>query len=101
MGKPAARVGDNHTCPETESTPAGDVPHAGGPIQPPGCKTVVIDGQPAARIDDQAVCVGPTDTISAGSATVIIDGKKAARMGDDCKHGGKIAEGCETVMIGD
>ncbi|MGF1693877.1 PAAR domain-containing protein [Photobacterium kagoshimensis] len=28
MGKPAARISDNHSCPKT----TGKVPHVGGPI---------------------------------------------------------------------
>ena len=90
-----------HTCPKTESTPAGDVPHVGGPILPAGAKTVLIAGQPAARVDDQAVCVGKPDKVSQGSATVIIDGKQAARLGDQSEHGGAIvAPCCPTVQIG-
>jgi uncharacterized Zn-binding protein involved in type VI secretion len=30
----------------------------------------------------------------------MIGGKPAARMGDSCAHGGQIAIGCPTVMIG-
>jgi uncharacterized Zn-binding protein involved in type VI secretion len=35
-----------------------------------------------------------------GSMTVMIAGKPAARMGDLAGHGGSIAAGCPTVMIG-
>jgi uncharacterized Zn-binding protein involved in type VI secretion len=35
-----------------------------------------------------------------GSATVLIGGKPAARMGDTTAHGGTIAVGLPTVMIG-
>jgi hypothetical protein len=48
MGQPAARVGDMHVCPMV----TGIVPHVGGPILPPGCPTVLIGGQPAARLGD-------------------------------------------------
>ena len=48
----------------------GIVPHVGGPIMPPGCPTVLIGGQPAAR------------------------------MGDTCAHGGTIVMGYPKVMIG-
>jgi len=92
----AARTGDIHTCPMV----TGTVPHVGGPIQPPGCPTVIIGGQPAARAGDMAVCAGPPDVIAGGSATVLIGGQPAARMGDMTAHGGVITVGCPTVMIG-
>jgi len=92
----AARIGDMHTCPMS----TGPVPHVGGPVLPPGCPTVLIGGMPAARVGDMLVCVGPPDTIAAGSATVMIGGMPAARMGDSTAHGGVIVIGCPTVMIG-
>jgi uncharacterized Zn-binding protein involved in type VI secretion len=92
----AARVGDLHVCPMT----SGPVPHVGGPVLPPGCATVLIGGQPAARAGDMAVCTGPPDSIALGSATVLIGGQPAARMGDMTAHGGTIALGCPTVQIG-
>jgi uncharacterized Zn-binding protein involved in type VI secretion len=78
----------------------GVVPHVGGPIMPPGATTVLISGLPAACVGDMAVCVGPPDSIVKGSATVRIGGKPAARMGDSTAHGGTIALGCPTVLIG-
>jgi len=92
----AARVGDMHTCPLV----TGVVPHVGGPVIPPGGPTVMIGGQPAARVGDQLTCTGPPDTIAAGSATVMIGGQPAARMGDSTAHGGTITVGCPTVNIG-
>lgn len=95
---PASRIGDMHTCPMvTPGTPP--VPHVGGPIIS-GCPTVLIGGQPAARVGDMAVCVGPPDVIAKGSGTVIIGGMPAARMGDNTVHGGVIVAGCPTVIIG-
>lgn len=96
MGQPAARIGDMHVCPMS----TGPVPHVGGPISGPCVPTVLIGKMPAAVIGDMAVCVGPPDTIAAGSATVLIGGKPAARMGDSCAHGGAIILGCPTVLIG-
>lgn len=93
---PAARISDMHTCPMT----TGTVPHVGGPVVGPGVPTVLIGGMPAAVVGDMAVCVGPPDTIVAGSATVMIGGKPAARMGDSTAHGGVIVLGQPTVMIG-
>ena len=95
-GPPASRITDMHTCPMV----TGIVPHVGGPILPPGCPTVLIGMMPAARVGDMAVCVGPPDVIAMGSPTVLIGGMMAARMGDMTAHGGVIAVGCPTVMIG-
>jgi uncharacterized Zn-binding protein involved in type VI secretion len=97
---PAARVGDMHTCPlATPGTPP--VPHVGGPVLPPGAPTVLIGGQPAARVTDMCVCVGPPDAIAKGSPTVLIGGLMAARVGDLTVHGGVITVGLPTVMIGE
>jgi uncharacterized Zn-binding protein involved in type VI secretion len=93
---PAARVSDMHTCPMVTVL----VPHVGGPILPPGAPTVLIGGLPAARATDMATCVGPPDVILKGSTTVMINGLPAARMGDPTAHGGVIAMGLPTVMIG-
>ena len=92
---PAARLGDLHVCPMFD----GPKPHVGGPIAL-GCFTVMIGGQPAARVGDMAVCVGPPDAIAMGSVGVLIGYMPAARMGDTTVHGGKIAVGFPTVMIG-
>jgi hypothetical protein len=56
---------------------------------------------PAARVGDMAICSGPPDKAAAGSATVMINGEPAARMGDSTGHGGVIMAGCPTVLIGD
>ncbi|MEM7574075.1 MAG: PAAR domain-containing protein [Bacteroidota bacterium] len=91
----AARLGDMHTCPLV----TGVVPHVGGPVAGPGVPTVLIGGMPAAIVGDTCTCVGPPDTIVAGSATVMIGGMPAARMGDTTAHGGTIVLGCPTVII--
>jgi uncharacterized Zn-binding protein involved in type VI secretion len=93
---PAARLTDFHVCPMV----TGVVPHVGGPITGPGVATVMIGGMPAAVVGDLVTCVGPPDTIIAGSATVMIGGKPAARLGDSTSHGGTILAGAPTVMIG-
>ena len=97
MGKPAARVGDMHTCPMV----TGFVSHNGGPILPPGKPTVIIGGMPAATMGSMCTCTGPTDSIILGSTGVMIGGQPAARMGDKCAHGGAIVAGCPTVLIGE
>ncbi len=96
MGKPAARITDFHQCPLSD----GPVPHVGGPIIS-GAMTVLIGGLPAARVSDQAICVGPIDEIIEGSTGVFIEGLPAARMGDKTAHGGTIVVGDPTVLIGD
>lgn len=96
---PAARLTDLHTCPMvTPGLPP--IPHVGGPVTGPGAPTVLIGKLPAAAMGDMCVCVGPPDSIMKGSATVMICGKPAARMGDTTAHGGTIALGFPTVMIG-
>lgn len=95
---PAARLGDLHVCPML--TPAvPPIPHVGGPILM-GIPTVLIGNMPAATLGSQCMCVGPPDVVIKGSATVMIGGKPAARMGDSTAHGGAIAAGFPTVMIG-
>ena len=85
-----------HTCPMV----TGTVPHVGGPVLPPGGTTVLIESMPAARVGDMATCTGPPDSIIAGSSSVMIGGMPAARVGDSTAHGGVIAAGSATVMIG-
>ena len=96
---PAARAADMHVCPDQIPGPT-PIPHVGGPILPPGEPTVLIGGMPAARVGDQAVCVGPPDTITEGSDSVMIGGSPAARLGDSMAHGGSIVAGEMTVLIG-
>ena len=99
MGLPAARAGDMHVCPMlTPGVPP--IPHVGGPVLPPGCRTVLIGSMPAARAGDMCTCVGPPDVIAMGSVTVLIGGMPAARMGDPSGHGGTIVMGLPTVLIG-
>ena len=99
MGQPAARISDMHICPMvTPGLPP--IPHVGGPITGPGVPTVLIGGLPASVMGDMATCVGPPDTIIKGSATVLIGGRPAARLGDTTAHGGTVALGLPTVLIG-
>ena len=96
---PAARITDMHACPMvTPGVPP--IPHVGGPVSGPCAPTVLIGSLPAARIGDLAICVGPPDSIVAGSSSVIIAGMPAARIGDACAHGGSIVMGFPTVLIG-
>lgn len=98
MSKPAARMGD---------------PTAHGGMIVAGFPTVLIGGQPAARLSDMHVCpmvtpgVPPVPhvggPIAMGSATVLIGNMPAARMGDMATCTGPpdvILSGCPTVLIG-
>jgi uncharacterized Zn-binding protein involved in type VI secretion len=99
MPQPAARV--------------GDMTAHGGVIIPPGCPTVLIGGQPSARMGDMHTCPMVTPgvppiphvggPITMGSATVLIGNQPAARMGDMATCTGppdSIVAGCPTVLIG-
>lgn len=88
----AARISDNHDCSK----------HGGGPIYS-GSADVIVGFLPAARVNDSVVChpVGPADSIQVGAATVLINSRSAARRTDPCAHGGRIAVGCPSVIIGD
>ncbi len=98
MSKPAARMGDMTA-------------HGGSIVM--GMPTVLIAGQPAARLGDMHVCPMVTPglppiphvggPITLGSATVLIGGQPAARMGDMATCVGPpdtIALGAPTVLIG-
>lgn len=98
MSKPAARMGDMTV-------------HGGSIVM--GFPTVLIGGQPAARLGDMHVCPMVTPgvppiphvggPITLGSATVLIGGQPAARMGDMATCVGPpdtIAVGLPTVLIG-
>ncbi len=98
MSKPAARMGDMTA-------------HGGSIVV--GMPTVLIGGQPAARLGDMHVCPMVTPglppiphvggPITLGSATVLIGGQPAARMGDMATCVGPpdtIAVGAPTVLIG-
>jgi uncharacterized Zn-binding protein involved in type VI secretion len=91
---PAARAADPHTCPESDP-----LAHVGGPVLE-GEQTVIVAGQAQARVGDKARCWGAADVIADGCPTVLVAGKMAAREGDPTEHGGKIARGEATVLIG-
>lgn len=91
---PAARSADMHVCPLCE----GPKPHGGGPILP-GCRTVVIEHNLAARVGDEATCTGPPDVITLGSYNVLIEYRPAARLSDMTAHGGSVVTGCPSVII--
>ena len=127
MSQPAARMGDQ----VIQSGPHCHAPiHPAAPVPTPvphpplplnivkGAATVLIGGQPAARITDMtAPCMLPgcvpngPGMIAKGSATVLIENMPAARVGDMTSHPGCVAPipaptgtilppGCPTVLIG-
>jgi len=96
MPQPVARLTDMHVCPQVTVL----VPHVGGPVSGPCAPTVLFGGLPAARVGDMAVCVGPPDVIVQGSPKVLVCGMPLARIGDMTAHGGVIAAGLPTVLIG-
>lgn len=93
---PAARITDMHVCPMV----TGVVPHVGGPCLPGGNVKVLIGGLPAVRMADMVTCAGPPDMIAKGAPKVLIGGMPAACMGDTSAHGGTIALGHLTLLIG-
>ena len=91
-GKPAARLGD-------------DTAHGG--VVKEGAETVLIGGQPAARISDDHECGksrhrgGPI--VTTGNPTVLVEGKPLARVTDKAVCRGcddTISKGETTVLIG-
>lgn len=95
MGMPAARRGDHHTCP----VDGPDRAHEGGPILD-GSPDVFIGGVSAARVGDRLRCNGDLDAVASGEPTVLVNGKPAARVGDKTAHGGEVAVGCRSVLVG-
>lgn len=95
MGKPAAVLGSFHSCPAKTSR----VPHVGGPALA-SSPDVFVGGMPVACLGDALICVGPPDSIAAGSASVTANGKPIARVGDATSHGGKLVAGNPTVLVG-
>lgn len=87
----AARLTDNHLCPQ----------HIGKEINANTASTILIEGQPAARITSKMVCIGgPPDAVAMGEPTVLMMGLDAARMLDGTDHGGLVSQGAATVLIG-
>lgn len=95
MNKPAARVGDMHTCPMMLP-----ISHVGGPILPFTNTKVFINGMLAATAGSPAQCAAGVDSIITGSSRVFIQGQPAARVGDMSAHGGVIVGGSLNVLIG-
>ena len=80
--------------------PLGVPPLHNGPGQPPRRFPNPVGGMPAVRMADMITCAGPPDIIAMGAPKILIGGMPAARMGDMSAHGGAIALGHVTVLIG-
>ncbi len=73
-----------------------------------GSEDVLVNGQPALRIDDvgtHSSCCGSNSWVAvAGAPAVLINGRKAHRLGDATQHcggAGKLIEGSNNVEVGD
>ena len=63
--------------------------------------TVIIGGSFAAPgAGNPLTCASVPDATAMGSTTVLVGGRPLVRMGDMTLHGGMIAAGCPTVLIG-
>lgn len=95
MGKPAAKTGCYHTCPDHD----GDHPHVGGPVLE-GSTNVFFNKMGACRIGDTLQCQSShLDRVQTGSATVFANGKPIARLHDSTEHDGVLAEGSANISI--
>lgn len=94
---PVARLGDDHTCPKTNSD---DSDHKGGPVLSAN-GLVQTEGQATATVGKPLVCHGPNDTIVQGVSGITIQGKAIARKGSHTAHGGVITQGASTVRVSD
>lgn len=91
MPLPAARVDDIHFCPH----------HGLGATTAPGCTTVQINQRDHAGATKPCHCDGPANFIVTGSSTVLIEGQPAARVVDKTMHGpGLVLRGSADVLIG-
>jgi uncharacterized Zn-binding protein involved in type VI secretion len=101
----AVRVGDMHYCPAIDGASYsflcfGGKPHEGGPIQPAGAASVVVEGQNAARVGDPLQCQSPAvDFIVTGVVDVLIEGKNAARFASKTAHGGEMRSSAANVIF--
>ena len=92
---PAARIGDNHTCPMVDPGPK---PHVGGPVVS-GAPNVLINGRPPPGSATPARAWGRRTPSRAARLDVFIAGAPAARLGDGTAHGGMVAAGSANVIV--
>lgn len=99
MTFPQHRMGDNVLCAMFSQSPAGPVPGTSATLTP-CAPTVLVKGQPAARVGDMHPSgLGP-HPIAKGSTSVMIVCMPAARMLDSCGCGGMALKGEPTVLTG-
>ena len=91
MGKPAANFKGSFT--NTPVLYGATVPTVSGVVLP-----VLIEGAPPLRMGDPLP--GGGDSIVIGSTSVLIHGQPAARILDSTSQGGSILIGANTVLIG-
>ena len=97
MGQPAARVTDMHACPMvTVLVPHVGGPI----MPPAAVNVITCGMPQARLGDLCTCATGPPAPIVKGSATVMVKGQPAARLGDQTGHGGAIVLGAPTVLIG-
>ncbi|HYF98284.1 MAG TPA: PAAR domain-containing protein, partial [Coxiellaceae bacterium] len=89
-----ARVHDYHFCPLLNPDLS---PHVGGHIEE-GCDSVLVNGLPAVRVRDHAVCMGNQDVIAEGVEDLSIAKQAAATGSSTSWHGGAITE-CSLNVI--
>lgn len=96
-GMAVCQLGSLHTCPMMN----GPIPHVGGPLVTPMAPTVLVGGVPIGTVGAMCVCVGPPDSVVAGSTFVFAGGGfPVVRMGDSTAHGGAMVLGLMTVLVG-
>jgi uncharacterized Zn-binding protein involved in type VI secretion len=88
--KPAARITDPHACPV----------HGPGVVGPVTMPNIMFGMIPAARVTDICVCWGGPNPVAMGSVTVMIGMIPVARIADPTSHGGAIAMGLPSLLVG-
>ena len=99
MGMPQARIGDMCMCTVISLTPVGAPIPGPTPLAFVGAPTVLVGSQPAARVGDNHVGLGP-HPVAMGSFTVLMQSMPAARIGDMTGCGGAVTQGLPTVLTG-
>ncbi len=94
VGQGLARVSDDHQCPKLNPDQS---PHIGGAIHS-GSENVLINGQAAARLRDEAECQGEGDILNEGIAGLLINKKPAAYQTAGTLHQGSIQGASSNVI---
>jgi uncharacterized Zn-binding protein involved in type VI secretion len=91
MSRPAARIVDPVTCPA----------HGAAAIAGPCAPTVLVVSMAAARMTDTTMCpLGIAGVVIGGTTETLIEFLGATRVTEQAAHGGSIASGAPTVLIG-